>query len=123
MIFLSLYIEGLVGLQGYGICVGGPRTKELELIKENERLMEEKERLLDREILRNIYADLRNEERMLENQLIKKTYSYVRAQSLDSADGLLVKSNAEKILKVIGEIKDYKSAEGRNTSISFWITL
>ena len=94
---------GLVGLIGYGIFVGGPRTKELELIKENERLMEEKERLLDREILRNIYADLRNEERMLENQLIKKTYSYVRAQSLDSADGLLVKSNAEKILKVIGK--------------------
>ena len=103
MIFLSLYIVGLVGLIGYGIFVGGPRTKELELIKENERLMEEKERLLDREILRNIYADLRNEERILESQLIKKTYSYVRAQSLDKDDGLQVKSNAEKILKLIGK--------------------
>ena len=91
---------GLVGLVGYGIFVGGPRTKELELIKENERLMEEKERLLDREILRNIYADLRNEERRLENQLIKKTYSYVR--SLKSDDDLQMKSIAEKILQVIG---------------------
>ena len=51
MIFLSLYIVGLVGLIGYGIFVGGPRTKELKLIKENEQLMEEKERLLDREII------------------------------------------------------------------------
>ena len=65
--------------------------------------MEEKERLLDREILRNIYANQQNEERILENQLIKKMYSYMRAQSLDKDDGLQVKSNAEKILKVIGK--------------------
>ena len=103
MIFITTLILGFVGFLCWGFFIGGPRVKELKLKQENDRLMEEKERLLDREILRNIYADLRNEERMLENQLIKKTYSYVRAQSLDSADGLLVKSNAEKILKVIGK--------------------
>ena len=65
--------------------------------------MEEKERLLDREMLRTMFANHKNEETILENQLIKKTYSYVRAQSLDKDDGLQVKSNAEKILKVIGK--------------------
>ena len=101
MIFLSLYIVGLVGLIGYGIFVGGPRTKELKLIKENERLMEEKERLLDRDMLRTMFANHQNEDRMLEHQLIKKIY--VKVQSSDSDYDLQMKPIAEKILKVIGK--------------------
>ena len=67
---------------------------------EKQRLDEENDRLLDREMLRSVYAHLHNQERMLENQLIKKTY----VQTLDqNDDGLQAKSNAEKILKVIGK--------------------
>ena len=80
----------------YGlIFIRGPKLEKLKLDEENDRL-------LDREMLRSVYAHLHNEERMLENQLIKKTF--VKVQYLDQDnDGLQVKSNAEKILKVIGK--------------------
>ena len=67
---------------------------------EKQRLDEENDRLLDREMLRSVYAHLHNEERILENQLIKKIY----VQTLDTDDAdLQVKPIAEKILKVIGK--------------------
>ena len=103
MIFITTLILGFVGFLCFGFFIAGPRVKELKLKQENDRLMEEKERLLDREMLRTIFANHKNEETILENQLIKKMYSYMRAQSVDKDDGLQVKSNAEKILKVIGK--------------------
>ena len=78
----------------YGlIFIRGPKLEKLKLDEENDRL-------LDREMLRSVYAHLHNQERMLENQLLKKIY----VQTLDADDAdLQVKSNAEKILKVIGK--------------------
>ena len=99
----TLLILSIVGFFGWLFFVHQPKLQDLRVIRENKQFMEEKERLLDREILRNIYANQQNEDRILENQLIKKMYSYMRAQSLDKDDGLLVKPIAEKILKVIGK--------------------
>ena len=102
MIFITTLILGFVGFLCWGFFIGGPRVKELKLKQENDRLMEEKERLLDREMLRTMFANHQNEERILENQLIKKTY--VKVQSLDrDDDDLQMKPVAEKILKVIGK--------------------
>ena len=85
---------GTIGIIGYAIFIGGPRETQLKLDEENNRL-------LDREMLRSMYAHQQNEEKILES-LIKKTF--VKVQSLDqNDDGLQVKSNAEKILKVIGK--------------------
>ena len=80
----------------YGlIFIRGPELEKLKLDEENDRL-------LDREMLRSVYAHLHNEERTLENQLIKKIYMRVQSSDNDD-DDLQVKSNAEKILKVIGK--------------------
>ena len=89
----TLFILGTIVFLYLLIFVRGPEI-------EKQRLDEENDRLLDREMLRSVYAHLHNQERMLENQLIKKTY----VQTLDqNDDGLQAKSNAEKILKVIGK--------------------
>ena len=101
MILITLIILIFAWAFYWSFFINGPRKEELKLIRENERLMEEKERLLDREMLRSMYAHLHNEGKMLEN-LIKKTF--LKVQSLDlEDDGLQVKPIAEKILKVIGK--------------------
>ena len=98
---MILSIVVILVLAAHDIFVKQPREKELKLIKENERLMEEKERLLDRDMLRTMFANHQNEDRMLEHQLIKKIY--VKVQSSDSDYDLQMKPIAEKILKVIGK--------------------
>ena len=101
MILITLIILIFAWAFYWSFFINGPRKEELKLIRENERLMEEKERLLDREMLRSVYAHLHNEGKMLEN-LIKKTF--LKVQSLDlEDDGLKVKPIAEQILKVIGK--------------------
>ena len=93
MIFL--FFAGLFALMAYIIFIDGPRLDQLKLDEENERL-------LDREMLRSIYAKQHNDERMLENQLIKKTF--MKVQSLDwDDDDFQAKPIAEMILKVIGK--------------------
>ena len=91
----TLFILGTIVFLYLLIFVRGPEI-------EKERLDEENDRLLDREMLRGVYAHLHNEERMLENQLIKKMF--VKVQSLDQDDDdFQAKPIAEKILKVIGK--------------------
>ena len=80
----------------YIIFIDGPRLDQLKLDEENERL-------LDREMLRSIYAKQHNDERMLENQLIKKTFMKVQSLDWDDDRDFQGKPIAEKILKVIGK--------------------
>ena len=80
----------------YIIFIDGPRLDQLKLDEENERL-------LDREMLRSIYAKHHNEERMLEHQLIKKTFMKVQSLDWDDDHDFQAKPVAEKILKVIGK--------------------
>ena len=89
----TLFFLGMVVLLCWGFFVQGPRIQQKKLDEENDRL-------LDREMLRSMYAHLHNQERMLENQLLKKIY----VQTLDTDDAdLQVKPIAEKIVKVIGK--------------------
>ena len=90
-----LFFLGMVGLLCWGFFVQGPRIQQKKLDEENERL-------LNQEMLRSVYTYLHNDERVLENQLIKKTFLKVQTLDQDN-DALQVKSNAEKILKVIGK--------------------
>ena len=94
-IFWILLILGTIAYFYGLIFIRGPELEKLKLDEENDRL-------LDREMLRSVYAHLHNEERTLENQLIKKIYMRVQSSDNDD-DDLQVKSNAEKILKVIGK--------------------
>ena len=91
----TLFFLGMVVLLCWGFFVQGPRIQQKKLDEENERL-------LNQEMLRSVYTYLHNDERILENQLIKKTFLKVQYLEQDN-DGLQVKSNAEKILKVIGK--------------------
>ena len=94
MIFL--FFAGLFALMAYIIFIDGPRLDQLKLDEENERL-------LDRKMLRSIYAKQHNDERMLENQLIKKTFMKVQSLDWDDDNDFQAKPIAEKILKVIGK--------------------
>ena len=91
-LFALVFILAGLGFLYWAIFIDTPRFQKQKLDEENDRL-------LDREMLRSMYAHLHNEERILENQLIKKIY----VQTLDTDDAdLQVKPIAEKILKVIG---------------------
>merc|ERR1711976_726423 len=95
-ILFTLFILALVGLLYWAIFIDVPRFQQQKLDEENDRL-------LDREMLRSMYAHLQNEGKILES-LIKKTY----IQTMERDDDVLqMKPIAEKILKVIGEVKDY----------------
>ena len=91
-ILFALFILALVGLLYYAIFIDKPREDKLKLDEENDRL-------LDREMLRSMYAHLQNEGKMLES-LIKKTY--IQTMERDD-DDLQAKPIAEKIVKVIGK--------------------
>ena len=87
-----MFILALVGFLYWAIFIDVPRFQQQKLDEENDRL-------LDREMLRSMYAHLQNEGKMLES-LIKKTY--IQTMERDD-DDLQAKPIAEKIVKVIGK--------------------
>ena len=91
-LFALVFILAGLGFLYWAIFIDTPRFQKQKLDEENDRL-------LDREMLRSMYAHLQNEGKMLES-LIKKTY--IQTMERDD-DDLQAKPIAEKIVKVIGK--------------------
>ena len=91
-LFALVFILAGLGFLYWAIFIDTPRFQKQKLDEENDRL-------LDREMLRSMYAHLQNEGKMLES-LIKKTY--IQTMERDD-DDLQAKPIAEKIVKIIGK--------------------